>query len=143
MLVQRYRDAAGREVDLVVAAYAWQDEGRELVGYGQGAVAPDGGWSWSEAAAPPAGGRADRIVAEGVTREVLSFYRVGDVTTGSNAAVKLATLKARLLGQSQAAAAVLVSSQAVRGEGSPRVAVDAFLDALGPVGDLAGRATGA
>jgi len=143
MLVQRYRDATGREVDLVVAAYGWQAEGRELVGYGQGPVAPDGGWSWSEAAAPPAGGRADRIVADGVAREVLSFYRVGDITTGSEAAVKLATLKARLLGRSQAAAAVLVSSQAVRGEGSPRIAIDAFLNALGPVGDLAGRATGA
>lgn len=143
MIVQRYRDAAGREVDLVVAAYGWQAEGRELVGYGQGAVTPDGAWSWSEAAAPPVGGRADRIVADGTVREVLSFYRVGEVTTGSQAAVKLETLKARLLGRSQAAAAVLVSSEAIRGEGPPRSAIDAFLDALGPIGEFAGRATGA
>jgi hypothetical protein len=47
--------------------------------------------------------------------------------------VKLETLKARLLGRSQAAVAVLVSSQAVRGEMPPRVAIDAFLRSLGPV----------
>ncbi|HZF44279.1 MAG TPA: exosortase A [Sphingomonadaceae bacterium] len=143
LLVQRYRDAQGREVDLVVAAYAWQGEGRELVGYGQGVVAPDGGWSWSQGGSPPAGGRADRIVADGAMREVLSFYRVGGVTTGSDAAVKLETLKARLLGRSQAAVAVLVSSQAVRGEMPPRVAIDAFLRSLGPVPRLADRVVGA
>jgi len=140
MLVQRYRDAAGREVVLAIAAYAWQAEGRELVGYGQGAVPPGSDWAWSEAAPPPPGGRADRIVALGVTREVLSFYRVGDVLTGSSAAVKLETLKARLFGGGQAAVAVLVSSEGA--SAPPRPAIDAFLAALGPVEALSDRAIG-
>lgn len=142
LLVQRYRDEAGHEVDLAIAAYAWQAEGRELVGYGQGAVAPDSGWSWSESAAPPRGGRADLIVAKGVTREVLSFYRVGGVTTGNDAEVKVETLKARLFGRSQAAVAILVSSEAQPGGPPPRAAIDAFRAAFGSVSGLAERATG-
>jgi len=142
LFVQRYRDEAGREVDLAVAAYAWQAEGHELVGYGQGAVAPDSGWSWSESATPPPHGRADLIVAKGVTREVLSFYRVGGVTTGNDAEVKVETLKARLFGRSQAAAAILVSSEAQPGGPPPRAAIDAFRAALGSATKLAERATG-
>lgn len=143
LLVQRYRDVDGREVDLAIARYARQEEGRELVGYGQGAVAPGSGWSWSQSGSPPPSGRADRIVADGVTRDVLSFYRVGDVTTGNDAAVKLATLEARLLGRPQAAAAVLISAEAAAGGPPPRAAIDAFLRALGPVPRLAERVTGA
>lgn len=141
LILQRYRHADGSEVDLAVAIYAWQAEGRELVGFGQGAVAPESGWSWSEVGAPPRGGRADRIVGHGVTREVLSFYRVGDVTTGNDAEVKLATLKARLLGGRQSGVAVLMSS-VPGGETPPRNALDHFAAALGPIEALASRATG-
>ena len=82
--------------------------------------------------APP-GGRADRIVRLGVTREVLSFYRVGGDTTGNEAEVKLETLKARLLGRPAAGAALLVSAE----EGG-RPAIDDFLAALGQLDRLVG-----
>ncbi len=139
--VKRYRDVRGAEVDLVVAVYAWQSEGRELVGFGQGATPPESGWSWSEALSPPANGRADRIVSGGVTREVLSFYRVGDVVTGNDAKVKLATLKARLQGGRQAGAAVLISS-VPSNDADPRIALDAFTAALGPIDAFTARVTG-
>ena len=142
LLVQRYRDRAGRKVDLAIAAYARQSEGRELVGYGQGAVAPDGGWSWSQSAAPPAGGRADRIVNQGVTRDVLSFYRVDSVTTGNDAEVKLLTLKSRLLGRPAAGVAILVSAEATGGAVATRAVLDDFLLRLGPVDRVADRALG-
>ena len=70
--------APGREVDLAIAVFARQSEGRELVGFGQGAVAPDGDWAWTADAAAPPDGRAERIASHGLVREVVSFYRVGD-----------------------------------------------------------------
>ena len=138
MIVRRYRDDEGREVDLAIVAYASQTEGRELVGYGQGAVAPESGWSWSQSLQAPANGRADRIVRNGVSREVLSFYHVDGVTTGSEAEVKLATLKARLLGRSGAGAAILISAEGSRA----REAMDGLLARLGPAEHVARRALG-
>jgi len=132
LLVQRYRDAAGAEVDLAVAIYAAQSRGRSLVGYGHGAVDPDGVWSWAADTAPPANGNAQRIVAPGdVSREVVGFYRVGAMDTGSPARVKIETLRHRLFGGSQRASALLVSAEDAKGG---RAATDRFLAALGPTG---------
>lgn len=136
-LIGRYRNAVGEEVDLVIVLFAWQAEGKELVGYGQGAVDPASTWAWTADAPAPPAGSAERIVAPGpVTREVVSFYRVGDTTTGNATRVKLETLKLRLFGGNQAAAAVLVSAEQ-GGEQPARPAIDAFLHSLGPVDRLA------
>lgn len=141
--IGHYRDGAGRIVDLAIVAYATQAEGREIVGYGQGAVDPEGDWAWTDDSPAPPGGRAFRISAPGpVVREVATFYRVGDVVTGSEARVKLETLKARLLGGPQSAVAILVSAGQPGGRGSARPAIDAFLRALGPIDALADRAAG-
>ncbi|SFR83375.1 exosortase A [Sphingomonas jatrophae] len=130
-LIGRYRNAGGHEVDLAVTVFARQEEGRELVGFGQGATGEDGVWTWTSATTPPPGGRAERITAGSprgpIVREVALFYRVGDVTTGNEARVKLETLRARLLGGPQRAAAILVSAP----EPGARAAIDAFLPALG------------
>ena len=138
--IARYRDSNGREVDLAVAAYAYQAEGRELVGFGQGAVAPEGAWAWiSDAPAPP-DGRAERIASHGLVREVVSFYRVGTILSGSGMGVKLETMKRRLFGGRQQAVAVLVSAPAPATGISARPAIDDFLAALGPAGGVAGLA---
>ncbi|HEX8192471.1 MAG TPA: exosortase A [Allosphingosinicella sp.] len=136
----RYRDAQGREVDLAVAVFARQSEGRELVGFGQGAAAPGGAWAWAAPAPAPANGTAERIASHGTTREVVSFYRVGNSLTGSGMQVKLETMKTRLFGGPQRAVAVLVSAEAPGSGASARPAIDAFLAALGPVDALADRA---
>ncbi|HEX8620694.1 MAG TPA: exosortase A [Allosphingosinicella sp.] len=138
----RYRDRAGREVDLAIVVFARQEEGRELVGYGQGAADEDGAWSWTADTAPPPGGKAERIGSHGKVREVATFYRVGGALTGSAARVKLETARARLLGGPQRAVAVLVAAQAPADGLSPRPTVDSFLRALGPVEPLADRAAG-
>lgn len=140
--IGHYRDDAGREVTLAVALFARQEEGRELVGFGQGAAGSEGEWTWSADAPPPAGGRAERLVGHGEQREVVSFYRVGDILTGSNARVKLETMKVRLIGGPQRAVAVLVSASAAAAGGAPREAVDSFVAALGPIDRLADRAAG-
>lgn len=138
-LFGRYRNAAGETVDLAIILYGHQAEGRELVGFGQGAVAPGSGWAWTTDAPDPANGVAERITGPGpVTREVISFYRIGNTVTGSATRVKLETLKSRLLGGSQTAAAVLVSAEEQGGK-SARPALDRFLADLGPPGALADR----
>ena len=138
----RYRNAAGQEADLAIAVFARQEEGREIVAFGQGAVGPDSKWAWTATAAPPPGGRLDRIASFGTVREVATFYRVGDTVTGSKFAVKLETMKTRLIGGPQRAVAVLVSSQAPAEGVTPRPAIDAFLQDLGPIAPLADRAAG-
>jgi exosortase A len=138
----RYRDGQGRTVDLAIAVFASQSDGRELVGYGQGAIGPESDWAWIAAAAPLPGGRADRIATHGIVREVATFYRVGAILTGRQIEAKIETTRLRLLGGPQRAVAVLVSAEAP-GEGeSPRPAINAFLSALGDVSTLADRAAG-
>lgn len=138
----RYRNPAGQQVDLAIVVFARQSEGRELVGYGQGASDEDGAWSWTGEAPAPANGKAERIGSHGKVREVVSFYRVGGIVTGSVARVKLETVKVRLLGGPQRAVAVLVAAEAPADGLSPRPAIDAFLKSLGPVAPLADRAAG-
>ncbi len=136
--VGRYRDAAGREVDLAIAVFARQGEGREMVGFGQGAVGPDGGWTWISQGPARPNGRSERIGSDGTVREVATFYRVGDLVTGSEYRVKLETMKTRLLGGPQRAVALLVSAP----EPDARPAIDAFLHDLGPIAPVADRAAG-
>lgn len=137
LLIGHYRDAAGAHVELAVALYAAQTRGRSLVGYGHGAVDPNGHWSWAADRPAPAGARAERIEAPGaISREVVSVYRVGSMVTGSAARVKLETLRRHLLGGRQGAAALLVSAEDRRGG---RAAIDRFLAALGPADGVIDR----
>ena len=137
---QRYRDARGREVDLAIAVFARQEEGKEIVGHGQGAAGSESGWAWSADAPAPPGGRAEMLASHGLSREVVSFYRVGDILTGSSMAVKVETMMTRLFGGPQRAVAVLVSAEAPATGAAARPAIDAFLAALGPIDRLADRA---
>jgi len=138
--IARYRDSQGRQVDLAVAVYARQSEGRELIAFGNGAAG--GRWAWTSELPAPSNGRAERIASRGLARDVVSFYRVGHVLSGSGARVKLETMRVRLLGGPQRAAAVLVSAPAPASGVSARPAIDDFLKALGSVERLADRASG-
>jgi EpsI family protein len=139
----RYRNAAGQVVDLAIAAYDRQEDKRELVGFGQGAVDPDGRWAWSSPAPAPANARGEQITAPGpVVRHVVSFFSIGGADpTGNKAEVKVETMKARLLGADQRASAVLVSAE--QRDGQPaQGAITAFLRDIGPVKQLADRSVG-
>ncbi len=135
-----YRNDAGQQVDLAVIVYARQEEGRELLGFGQGAAGP--GWTWAGRAPSLFGGRAERIASAGVAREVVSFYRVGNIVTGSDVGAKIETMKVRLLGGNPAAAALLVSARSPASGISPRPAIQSFLRSLGPVERIADSARG-
>ena len=134
ILTGRYADARGREVDLAVAIFTHQGEGREIVGFGQGAVARDSGWAWTDNQPGPANGRAFRITGHGgIVRDVVTFYRVGTITTGSELRVKIETLRAKLTGGPKRAVAVIVTAPELAGDESARPVIDAFLSALGPI----------
>ncbi len=48
ILLGRYRNTTtGEQVDLSVAVYDKQEDGREIVGYGQGGLDPQSEWAWN------------------------------------------------------------------------------------------------
>ena len=137
-LIGRYSDGRGHDVDLAIAVYAAQAEGAELIGFGIGPLAENDRWVKVASEAPIAGGATIRITAPGpVERLVASWYRVGGTLTASPARVKLATLKARLLGGRQAAVALHLSAQGPRA----RDGMAAFARALGRLDAVADRLT--
>ena len=136
-LFGRYDDASGDAVDLSIAVFAGQRDGKELVTFGTGVLKENDVWVRVEDVAPIAGGRAIRITAPGnVERIVATWYRVGNVLTANPNIVKLETLKAKLLGGPQRAVAVHVSAEILPGH-DPRAAIERFLRALGPITTLA------
>ena len=132
LVTQRYADGRGRVVDVTVAAYPRQAEGRELVGYGVGVLRAEDRWLRVNDAPAIAAGSAMWITAPGpVRRLVASWYRVGDTLTASPTEVKLATLRARLFGGSQQAVALHLSAEATPNEPDPTDSIEALLRAAG------------
>ena len=129
-LLGRYADAQGREVDVFLAVYSAQGEGREAGGFGQGALPPGGVWAWQGAGPAIERGSSERLLAQGRTaRLAYSWYRTGNLTTGSNARLKLANMADRLLLRERATILLIVSAEE---HGKPvQPAIDAFLRAMG------------
>ena len=135
-LLGRY--ARGRDrVDVAIAAYADQREGRELVAFGTGVLREDDRWVRVADLPAPDGGTAMRITAPGpVERIVATWYRVGDMDATGGAGVKLATMRARLTGNDRAAVALHLST--VGGDPAP---IARFLAAAGGPRALSSVAT--
>lgn len=137
-LLGHYADPRGQRVDLAIALYAGQQDGKELVGFGQGAIRENDRWVRIEDLPPIAGSSGVRMTAPGpVERQTFTWYRLGDVTTGSARRVKAETLRIKLLGGSPLAAAVLVSAHG--GGADARAAAEAFVAAAGPIDRLVAR----
>lgn len=138
-LIGRYADTQGHQVDLAIAVYASQREGHEMVAFGIGPLREDDRWVRVTGMPPIARGAAMRITAPGpVERIVVSWYRIGDTLTASPVAVKLATLRARLLGGRQAAVAVHLSAE----EPGGAAAIAHFVAAIGPIERIADHSAG-
>jgi exosortase A len=133
-------DAGGAPLDLCLAGFTRQGEGRELVAYGQGAVDPDSDWRWGQDLPGIDGGRVARIVAKGRARDTLTIYRIGSELTASPSRVKLLTLKARLTGGDERGYALVLSAEPVAGDGG-RERIVRFLAAAGGLDALAARLT--
>lgn len=132
-LLGRYTDAKGRSVDVFYALYGAQGEGREAGGFGEGALMPDSQWSWQGDGPVVAGARSDRLFADdGTQRLVLTWYRTGTTTTGSNLRLKLAVITDRLALRARPTALLILSAEKP-GQGTPVAALRDFLAAAGPV----------
>jgi len=142
-LFGRYADATGAQVDMSIAVFGSQREGKELIAYGTGVLREEDRWvrvaDLPKIADPAgAGGSVMRITAPGpVERIVATWYRVGDTTTQDDTLVKIETMKARLLGGPQRAVAIHLSV-----EGTDPRPIARFLAALGPIAPVADRAAG-
>ncbi len=137
----RLISADGQIVDLVVARFADQRDGAEMVGFGQGAVDPDGDWSWSSDAPPIDGMRVQTLRNAGRTLSTMTLYRVGDnPPTDAPVTVKWQSLRARLLRSDESATAIIMASESVEGVGG-RDAIAALVQAAGGVDPLVRRLT--
>jgi exosortase A len=141
-LFQTYRDPGGATVDLYVAVYDRQGEGREVVRYGQGAFDPieKQGWAWASNAPAPPGAAASQINRSATVRDVVQYYLVNGKLVGSPYLAKIEGLKARLVGGDPRAATVIVSAERTDPLTSARPQIDRLLHDLGPIDQLIDRA---
>jgi exosortase A len=141
-LLGRYRDAAGRQVDVFYALYRSQDEGREAGAFGEGALVPHSDWRWLEPGPAIAGGSGEWLLAGGKTRRLaVTWYRTGAMLTGSNPRLKLANMRDRLVLAAHPTATLIVTAEARAGH-EPVRDVAAFAAAVGEPGawmDAIGR----
>jgi exosortase A len=132
-LLGRYRDAHGHVVDAFLALYASQGEGREAGGFGQGALIPRSPWSWQSPGPAMAEGASDRLLGNGkVERVAVTWYRSGELFSGSNARLKLAVIRDHLLLRARPTATLILSAEdAPRGTAGQSIA--AFRASNGPL----------
>ena len=125
-LLGRYADAAGNEVDVFVALYAAQSEGKEAGGFGEGALRPDSDWAWQGEGPQVGDAGTERLLAQGrVMRLAQTWYRSGDLLGGSNARLKLANIADRLLLRPRPTMLLILSAEARPGH-DPARALAAF-----------------
>ncbi len=138
-LLGRYRDAAGNEVDVFYALYAAQGEGREAGGFGQGAIITESDWSWTSAGPSAGPARSDRLMAgDKIERIALTYYRSGELLTGSNVRLKLANITDRLLLRPRSTAMLILSAEQ-RPRHNATLALGTFRQAIGEPGQWMDR----
>jgi EpsI family protein len=131
-LLGRYRDAAGREVDVFFALYAAQEEGHEAGAFGEGALMPDTDWRWLKPGPPIADANSEDLFAQQrVHRLAATFYRTGGLLTGSNSYLKLATMRDRLLMRARPTTMLILSAEERPGYPAAE-SIAAFRQASGP-----------
>ena len=140
-LFGRYRDRSGETVDLAMAAFAEQGEGKEMVGYGRGVLREEDRWIRVADLPPVAGGSAMRIVTTGpdgrsVERVVATWYRIGGILTHDERRVKVETMRVKLLGGRQTAVALHLSV-VTRPNRDPVSIIDRFVRDAGPLDRMA------
>lgn len=133
-LLGRYADGQGRQVDVFFALYATQEEGREAGGFGEGALRPDSGWNWTSAGPAVPHGRSERLIhGARVERLAETYYRTGDLLTGSNLALKAANIRDRLLLRREPTMLLILSAESRPGEPAA-AALTRFRTATGDTG---------
>ena len=142
-LLGRYADGQGHTVDVFFALYSGQSEGREAGGFGQGALMPDSGWAWQGDGPAISEGRSERLLGSGrYQRLAVTWYRTGDLLTGSNMRLKVANIVDRLFLRERTTMTLIVSAEE-RPDQPAEQQIAAFRAAAGPIGPWMDRlATG-
>jgi exosortase A len=132
-LLGSYADGHGRTVDVFFALYSAQGEGREAGGFGEGALMADSDWAWTAAGPAAPGGRSERLIGRGkIERLAETYYRAGEMLTGSNTRLKLATMRDRLFLRERPTAMLILSAESRPGQ-SADTAISAFRRSAGPL----------
>ena len=132
-LVGSYRDGQGRSVDVIVAIYGAQEDGREAGAFGEGALPPGTPWRWLGAVPATHGGAGERLQALGTHRRLAyTWYRHGDWTGSSLLRLKLSNMRDRLLASPQPTISLIVSAPDTADQDAESV-LAAFLQSVGPL----------
>jgi exosortase A len=131
-LLGRFADAKGNQVDVFFALYASQGPGRKASGFGEGALTPESGWSWQSAGPVVADAKSDRLMALHTERLAETYYRSGDLLTGSAARLSLKTMQSRLLLQARPTMLLILSAEERPGH-SAAASLTAFRQSVGPL----------
>ncbi|MDE2436749.1 MAG: exosortase A [Sphingomonadales bacterium] len=138
-LLGRYADGSGHKVDVFYALYDAQREGKEAGGYGEGALRPGSGWAWQGDGPAVTNARTDRLrFSNGVERVAVTYYRTGSLLSGSNSALKLATIRDRVLLRPRTTMLLILSAEE-RAEHPANDNILAFRNAIAPVGSWMDR----
>jgi EpsI family protein len=136
----RLANARGEMVDLAFALYANQGAGQEAGGFGQGALPLGSHWAWQRPG--PAFGHVRGEVIQAFNaasgpehRVCATWYRSGDLMTGSNLALRLHAMVDHLRLRRRVTA-VLILSASDRADRDPAAAIAAFIAAAGPLDRL-------
>lgn len=130
-LLGSYVAPDGARVDVFYALYRSQQEGREATAFGEGALMPDSGWSWQQAAPALPGGKGEWLLTSGTVRRLaMTFYRHRGVTTPSATRIKLGNMRDRLTGDAHPTMLLILSAQA-GGAVAPQDAIARFAAATG------------
>lgn len=128
-----YRDGQGRVVDIILAIYAAQEDGREAGAYGEGALPPDTEWRWLASVAAPEGATGDRLQALGTQQRVAyTWYRHGDWLGSSRARLKLSNMRDRLTGEAQPTVMLILSAEEMPTQDAELVLAD-FMQSTAPL----------
>ncbi len=133
-LLGTYADINGSKVDVFFAVYAAQGEGREAGGFGQGALTPGGLWSWSSTCSSDTDSKCENLVYDGRTERLThTWYRNGELLTGSNVRLKLANIVDRLLLRTRPTSVLILSAEHA-GPNDPQARLTSFRRAIGDIG---------
>ena len=133
-LLGRYRDAEGHQVDVFYALYSQQKDGKKAGAFGEGALTPDTAWRWLKPGPNIAGANSEYLFAEGhIHRLTATYYRTGNLLTGSNGKLKLANMLDKLFGRARPTAMLILSSEESGGH-SAQDNIAAFRTSAGPTG---------
>ena len=132
-LLGRYRDGAGREVDVFLALYSGHHASGEPGAAGEGALVPDTSWRWLRPGPSIDGGKGEWLRAPGARRYAVTWFHSGELLTADRKSLKLKAMTDRLAMRAEPVTMLILSAEDGR-EHDAAGAIAAFADATGPLG---------